>query len=110
MGRADAGQGWTALSVSTKAPVPGPDHRGGRGKRPAGRGSPRGSTAAARDGGLRGRLNQLDARVVGSAHERDPGAVRHLDRTLEERASELLQAGDVRLEIDRVEAEVLEPM
>src|SRR5262245_55152464 len=68
------------------------------------------SAAAAGDRGLLRRLDQLDPRVVGATDERDPRAVGDLDGALEHRAAERAQPGDVRVEVRRVEAEVLEPV
>ena len=66
------------------------------------------SPSAAPTGDAANRFDQLDAGVVGAAHEGDPRAVRDLDRPLEERAAELRQARNVRVQVRRVEAEVLD--
>src|SRR5436309_5268573 len=68
-----------------------------------------GSAAAAGDAGL-ARLDQLDARVVGGPHERDPRTVGILDRPLQQPGAQPFEPLDVGLEVGRVEPEVLEAM
>src|SRR6266852_6973803 len=65
------------------------------------------SAAPARDGRLRP-LDQLEAYVVGGLDEADAGAAGDLDRPFQQLCAQPFQAGDVRLEAVRVEAEVLE--
>src|SRR5438552_18647143 len=65
------------------------------------------SAAAAGDADL-ARLDQLDARVVGRPHERDPRTVGILDRPFQQPGAQSLEPLDVGLEVGRVEPEVLE--
>src|SRR6266481_4994407 len=63
------------------------------------------STAAAGD--FAG-LDQLHARIIGRAHEGDAPAIRQHDRPLEKLGAQPFETPDVRLDVGRVEAEVLE--
>src|SRR5215471_8923120 len=69
-------------STSRSPPVPGgPPARADD----AGATAPSRLAAAPGHGRLLRRLDELDAGVVGTAHERDPRPVRHLDRPLKDR-------------------------
>src|SRR5207237_1785552 len=89
---------------------PRPATRPGRVRRPRAP-HPARADARARSAAAAGELrplDQLETRVVGTPEERDPRAVRHLGRPLEEARAQPLEPPDVGLEVLCVEAEVLE--
>src|SRR5262249_1540602 len=53
-------------------------------------------------------LDQRPSHVGGRPQERDARAVGNLDRPLEQASAQTLEPSDIRLEVRRVEAEVLE--
>ena len=60
------------------------------------------------DAGAFGRLNQLDADIIGSVQEGYPRTVRHLHGTFLQFRAELAEAGDVGFEVGALEGDVLQ--